>query len=176
MPSCKRILVPVDLADFSPRIVPYVRKAAETFQAEVHLLFVERPLKEVAAGQVPDIAVTRKFEEEALREAEEQLRAIAREHLSACPRVIARVQVGHAARKIMEYVRAERIDLIILGTHGKRAMEHLMFGSIAEEVLKRSTVPVLAMNPFKVRRPKNPFDFSSDGDESSQEELEQYES
>lgn len=176
MPACKRVLVPVDLADFSPRIVPYVRKVAETFQAEVHLLFVERPLKEVTAGQVPDISVTRKFEQEALRDAEGQLRAIAREHLAACPAVKTRVLVGHAAEKIVGYVRSERIDLIILGTHGKRAMEHLVFGSIAEEVLKQSTVPVLAMNPFKVRRPKDPFDFSSDGDEASREELEQYES
>jgi len=176
MPSCKRILVPVDLADFSPRILPYVKKVAETFQAEVHLLFVERPLKESTAGQAHDIAVTRRFEQEAQREAEEQVRAIAGEHLSSCPKVTSCVRLGHAVQTILEYVRSERIDLIILGTHGKRAMEHLVFGSIAEEVLKRSTVPVLAMNPFKVRRPKDPFDFAADGDESFREELNQYES
>ena len=41
MPRCRNVLVPVDLADFSPRIVPYVLKVAEKFETTVHLLFVE---------------------------------------------------------------------------------------------------------------------------------------
>jgi nucleotide-binding universal stress UspA family protein len=176
MPICKRILVPVDLADFSPRIAPYVKTVVEKFGAEVHLLYVERELKEYTSGRVPDISITRKFEAEALHEAEAQLRKIAEEHLQGCPAVIARVETGHAAESIIRYVRAEKIDLIILGTHGKRAVEHLVFGSVAEEVLKRSTVPVLAMNPFQAEASRGPFDFSTQGDEALREELDQYKS
>ncbi len=174
MPTCKKILVPVDLMDFSPGIVPYIRTVVKTFEAEVHLLFVERVLKEYTSGQLPDISVTRKFEEEAFQEAERQLRAIAEEHLHGYPGVTTRVIPGHAAETIIQYVQSEKIDLIILGTHGKRAMEHLVFGSVAEEVLKSSTVPILALNPFKVNAPRGTFDFSVDGEEEIEEELDQY--
>jgi len=176
MPTCKKVLVPVDLADFSPGVFPYVKAVVRAFQAEVHLLFVERELREYTSGRVPDISVTRRFEAEALQEAEQQLRALAGEHLTDCPVVKTRVVTGNAAEEILRHVRAEGIDLVVLGTRGKRAMEHLVFGSIAEEVLKRSTVPVLAMNPFKLKAPGDPFDFSAKGDEELREELDQYKS
>lgn len=176
MPACRKVLVPLDLADFSPRIFPYVKAVVRAFQSEVHLLYVKRPLRELTAGQVPDISITRRFEAEAVQEAEQQLRALAVEHLPDCPAVKVRVAEGNAAERIIGYVRDETIDLVVLGTHGKRAVEHLVFGSIAEEVLKESTVPVLAMNPFRLRPPKDPFDFSTGGDEDLRDELDQYRS
>lgn len=176
MPVCKKVLVPVDLEDFSKKIVPYVKTVVDKFEAEVHLLFVERVLKEYTSGHVPDISITRKFEAEALEEAEEQLRAIADEHFKGCPTIKTSVIPGHAAEEITNYVRSEKIDLIILGTHGRKAIDHLVFGSVAEEVLKVSTVPVLAMNPSKLTSSKGSLDLSVEGDEEIREELDQYKS
>lgn len=174
MPSCKKILVPVDLADFSLKIVPYVKTVTKKFEAEIHLLFVESKLKEYTSGHVPEISVTKKFEAEAFQEAERALLKIAEEHLTECPVIKTKVIPGHAPEEILNYVQSEKIDLIILGTHGKRAIEHLVFGSVAEEVLKESSVPVLAVNPFKVTTPKGSFDLSVEEDEALKEELEQY--
>ena len=175
MPGCSRILVPVDLADFSPRVVPWVKSVAEKYGAEVHLLYVEPSLREHTAGRVPDISVTRKFEAEAFAEAKQQLREIAEKHLGDCPVVKTGVVAGHAGHEIARYVRKERIDLVIIGTHGRKAIGHLVFGSVAEEVLKTSPVPVLALKPFRASSPQT-FGISTEADPSLDEELSQYQS
>lgn len=175
MVECRKILAPVDLADFSPRIVPYVRTAVERLGAELHLLYVVSLLREYTAGHVPDIEVTRRFESEALQEARRDLERLAARHFPGCRPATLRVVEGHPADEIVKYVEAEGIDLIVIGTHGRKAIDRLIFGSIAEQVLKHSPVPVLAVKPFG-RKAKTPFDFSVEGDEDLAQELEQYKS
>ena len=63
----------------------------------------------------------------------------------------ARVVLGDPAEEILNYAQAEGIDLIIIGTHGRKGLERIIFGSVAERVLKKSPVPVLTVNPY--RRP-----------------------
>ena len=43
------------------------------------------------------------------------------------------------------------IDLVIVGTHGRKGVEHTIFGSVAENVVKKSPVPVLVINPYKLK-------------------------
>lgn len=174
MQKVRRILLPVDLADFSPRIVPFVASTVEQFRAELHLLYVARDLHEVTAGVLPDLDSVRRFQEEALREAQVQLEQLAREHFADC-RVAAReVHTGEAADAIIAYARSARIDLIVIGTHGRKWMDRFLFGGVAQKVLILSTIPVLAMNPYKVARRGDLFDFSVAGDDDLEEELEQY--
>jgi len=173
MTDCRRILVPVDLAEFPARLAPCVRTVAQKFGAEVHLVYVERPLREHTAGMVPDISVTRKFAAEALAEAEAQISELAAQHFQGCAVVRTRVLEGRIAEQLASYVQAEKIDLIIIGTHGRKAVGHLVFGSVAEEVLKTSQIPVLALKPFRAPA-THPFGLSVEEDKDLQEELSQY--
>jgi len=58
---------------------------------------------------------------------------------------------GDAAEEIMAYASSRQIDLIIMGTHGRKGLEKVLFGSVAERVVKNAPVPVLVVNPYKTR-------------------------
>jgi len=59
------------------------------------------------------------------------------------------VHCGDPAEKILEYVTAEGIDLVILGTHGRKGLDKVIFGSVADRVVKNSPVPVMSVNPYR---------------------------
>jgi nucleotide-binding universal stress UspA family protein len=142
----KRILFPVDLSEVSPKIVPYVKDMLAKFDAEVHLLFVARILQHFTSIYVPHPSVN-KFEAEMVKGAEKRLQEFVDEHFGAdSPK--AQVVLGDPAAEILNYVEAEGIDLIIIGTHGRKGLEHIIFGSVAERVVKKSPVPVLTVNPY----------------------------
>lgn len=141
----KKILFPVDLSEASPKIVPYVREMAEKFDAEVHLLFVARILQHFTSIYVPHPSVNR-FEAEIVEGAEKKLHEFTEEYFKDVP-CKARVVLGDAAEEALNYVRSEGIDLIVMGTHGRKGLEHVIFGSVAERVVKKSAVPVLTVNP-----------------------------
>lgn len=145
----KKILFPVDLSEASPKIVPYVREMAAKFDAEVHLLFVARILQHFTSIYVPHPSVN-EFEAEIVKGAEKKLQEFTEEYFKdvLCK---ARVVLGDAAEETLNYVRSEGIDLIVMGTHGRKGLEHVIFGSVAEKVVKKSAVPVLTVNPHGKR-------------------------
>jgi nucleotide-binding universal stress UspA family protein len=148
MEAFKKILFPVDLSEVSPRVVPYVREMAEKFEAEVHLLFVARILQHFTSIYVPHPSVS-KFEEELLEGAEKKLQEFTEEYFKDVP-CRGKVILGDAAQEVLNYVQSENIDLVIMGTHGRKGLEHIIFGSVAERVVKHSPVPVLTVNPYRV--------------------------
>jgi nucleotide-binding universal stress UspA family protein len=141
----KKILFPVDLSEASPKIVPYVREMAAKFDAEVHLIFVARILQHFTSIYVPHPSVN-SFEAEIVKGAEKKLQEFTEEYFKDVPGK-ARVVLGDAAEETLNYVRSEGIDLIVMGTHGRKGLEHVFFGSVAERVVKKSPVPVLTVNP-----------------------------
>jgi nucleotide-binding universal stress UspA family protein len=141
-----KILFPVDLSEVSPKIVPYVREMAAKFDAEIHLLFVARILQHFTSIYVPHPSVS-KFEAEIVKGAETKLQEFVEESFGDDP-CKAKVVLGDAAEEVLKYVQSEGIDLIIMGTHGRKGLEHIIFGSVAERVVKKSPVPVLTINPY----------------------------
>jgi len=142
----KRILFPVDLSEVSPKIVPYVKDMEAWFDAEIHLLFVARILQHFTSIYVPHPSVS-KFEAEIVKGAEKKLQEFVNEHFRASsPK--AQVVLGDPAEEILSYAESEGIDLIIIGTHGRKGLERIIFGSVAEHVVKKSQVPVLTVNPY----------------------------
>ncbi len=62
----------------------------------------------------------------------------------------AEVVSGDPAEEIMRYAETEGVDLIVMGTHGRKGLERIIFGSVAEQVVKNAPVPVLVVNPYKL--------------------------
>jgi nucleotide-binding universal stress UspA family protein len=146
MEFAKKILFPVDLSEVSPKIAPYVKKMAAKFDSEVHLLFVARILQHFTSIYVPHPSVSN-FEGEIIKGAERKLEEFVEEHFQGfSPK--AKVVLGDAAEEILNYVQPEGIDLVIMGTHGRKGIERIIFGSVAERVVKKSQVPVLTVNPY----------------------------
>ena len=146
MDFAKKIRFAVDLSEVSPKIAPYVKEVASKFGAEVHLVFVARILEHFTSIYVPHPSV-RNFEAEIVKGAERKLDEFIKDHFRGLsPK--AQVILGDAAEEILKYVRSEGIDLVIMGTHGRKGLERIVFGSVAERVVQKSPVPVLTINPY----------------------------
>ena len=150
MSMFKKILFPVDLSEASPGVAPVVRTMAEKFNARVYLLFVARVLHHYAAMYVPDPSISR-FEREVLEGAEKRLYEFKEAHFKELGEIKVEVLLGEVAEEIVRYAADEKVDLIIMGTHGRKGLDKIVFGSVADRVVKTSPVPVMVINPFTHR-------------------------
>jgi len=149
MKEFKMILLPVDLSESSTKMVPYVQTVAEKFESIIHILFAARVFDYSASMYVPSRTIIR-FEKELIDGAEKRLYEFMDEHFSEFSNSKTVVVVGDPSEKIINYIEDQRIDLVIMGTHGRKGMDKIIFGSVAERVVKTAPVPVMVVNPFKV--------------------------
>lgn len=149
MKEFKKILFPVDLSEASSKLVPYVLTMTEKFGSEVCLLFVARILDHFTSIYVPHPSID-KFENEVAEGAKKRIQEFKEEHFQSYPATKAVVLSGDISEKILNYIKSEGFDLVIMGTHGRKGLEKVVFGSVAERVAKMSPVPVLLLNPYEV--------------------------
>jgi nucleotide-binding universal stress UspA family protein len=149
MKEFEKILFPIDLSEVSQKIVPYAIMMAETFRAELHLLFVARMFKYYDNIYVPPVSIN-EFEKEIVKGGKRRLDDFVKEHLRDCCIFEAKVVPGDPAEQILHYVRSEGIDLVIMGTHGRKGIDRILFGSVAAHVVKMSPVPVMTVNPYRM--------------------------
>ena len=135
----KKILYPVSLTEISEKIVPYVALMSDKFGAEIHLLFVVRMgRKEIF--ETP---------ESVLGTANERLKEFVEVHFRNYP-LKAKVVSGDPADRIVDYISSEDIDMVVMGTHGRKGLEKILLGSVTAEVVSRSSVPVVTINPYRI--------------------------
>ena len=142
-----RILVPTDFSEPSDAALEYATTLAGKLGASLHLLHVfEDPYLSGGAFAAEMYApVPADLRESLLDEAKLRLAEridtldVARFHPTAD------VYTGPTARAITDYARDQNIDLIVMGTHGRGAMAHLLLGSVAERVVRSAGCPVLTV-------------------------------
>ncbi len=149
MKEIKKILFPVDLSETSEKIVPYVRTMAEKFNAEVHLLFVARMMDYFVSIYVPHPSIDQ-FVGQVTEGAQKRLKEFAEEHFSKFNVAEPTVVPGDASDEIIQYIESRGIDMLIMGTHGRKGLDKVIFGSVADRVSKMATVPVLLINPYRI--------------------------
>lgn len=143
-----RILVPTDFSDFSRPAMQYGCAIAARFSAEMHLLHVVPD----PAMLVPEAAA---FSVETMQAQSESLVKGAQATLNTLPpdgwenekQIIREVRVGAAFMEIIDYAREHSIDLIVIGTHGRSGLMHILMGSVAERIVRKSPCPVLTVKP-----------------------------
>lgn len=137
------ILCPVDLSTTSRAAVKTAAALADQFGARLSIVFVEDALLARAA---------RRFDEDELsRRTRAELERFVERAVGPKIRCSYEIVEGTAADEILKAARRAKADLIVMGTQGQRGPRRLFFGSTAEAVLRRSTVPVLAVPPEKLR-------------------------
>ena len=150
MIGIKKILFPLDLTENSSKVLPYVLSISEKYNSLVYLLHVVQDLNKWGKLYVPHPSMD-KFQNEAIEGAKKAMDKICEKELQSCPNFQKRVVSGDAVDEILKVIESEGIDLLIMGTHGRKGLEHVIFGSVAENVVKKSPVPVLTINPYKLR-------------------------
>lgn len=137
--ALKKILCPVD---FDPNSISALKlgwRLAREYRAAVSLLHVV-PLP-FEPSEVPVEAPTPEWEQDTLA----QLAKVAAENLGAKARCKLVVRRGDPALAILEVEKELRPDLIVMATHGRTGLSHMVLGSVAERTVRESTVPVLTV-------------------------------
>jgi nucleotide-binding universal stress UspA family protein len=140
----KNVLVPVDFSENSKKILEAARYFSEIYQAQLHVVFVVQSFDDYSGFFVPHMPVA-KFEEEMVQAAEEKMKGF----LLGQNKIVAKVLVGDVGEEIIRHAEETGMDLIVMGTHGYKGLEKVMFGSVAEKVVRSSPCPVLTINPYK---------------------------
>ena len=139
----KRALVPLDGSSVAETIIPFILDIAGPLDMEVILLRVVEPIPTIVVEGSRHIDVE---DVEARRiDAEEYLAPIAVELRKKAVRVESRVRRGHPIEEIVTAAREAGADLIAMSTHGRGGLGRLMFGSVAQAVLRQVDIPVLLM-------------------------------
>ena len=149
MVEINRILYPSDFSGCSLQVLPYVRSLAAKYNAEIYLLYVARNLHLYTSGR-NQYRSDSTLLEKTLKELETMMDKFCDKHLLDCPKFRKRVAVGDPGEEIVRTVAEEDIDLVVMGTHGRRGLEHTLFGTVAKYVVMRSKAPVLVVNPYRV--------------------------
>ena len=152
MIALKKILVATDFSEPAGAALAYGRAFAWTFDATLYLLHVVDDMY-VRLGGDAYAAVLPELQEDVERDARERLARLAAEDNLGSLRVEPVVVTNDGtANAIVNYAEKENIQLIIVGTHGRSGVAHLLMGSVAERVVRTAHCPVLT-----VRRPERDF-------------------
>ena len=152
MIALKSILVATDFSEAGDAALAYGRELARAFGATVHVLHVADDVY-VRLGGDAYVAVLPELQQDLERQAKQRLAELLvdndRPPLPVKPVVIT---ASATALAIVDYAASAAIDLIVVGTHGRGAVAHLLMGSVAERVVRTARCPVLT-----VRHPERDF-------------------
>ena len=137
-----RILWPTDFSENAAKALPLVTDLAQKFGAEIHILYVMKdyPAFGASYGQF-DPDELKKMQEWEKQTAGSRLTEICDKFLNECPLYIRHIGVGEPAKEILKIIADQKINIIVMANRGSEG--HFNFGSVAERVLKCTTVPVV---------------------------------
>ncbi len=143
----RRILAATDFSPDAERALEWARTLSEAFNAELVILHVLDLSLAGAAGLPTELAAmpaVGQLMDRLRSEAASEMTKLAARH----PRARTLLREGSPRTTILEVAREVAADVIVVGTHGRTGLAHVLFGSVAEHVVRHSPVPVLT-----VRRP-----------------------
>ena len=146
MINLKRILVPTDFSDYSQTALKYGCELANRFDATLHIIHAVEEFRALTPDSgmllAPDYM--------------QQLTQAAERELQKLPdpdwfsggeaRTVRSVQQGSPFLEVIRYAKENEIDLIVIGTHGRTGLTHVLLGSVAEKVVRKAPCPVLTVN------------------------------
>ena len=142
--AISRVLVPVDFSPQADAAVTCAGAIAQRFGAHVDLLHVlDEQVVWEGGGEAP---ATSRFAEDLSTSARHRLEAMATELGSRGLRVRVHVRPGRPVATTLELAAETGAGLIVMGTHGRRGVAHLLMGSVAEQVVRSAPCPVLTVN------------------------------
>ena len=138
----KRILFPTDFSEGSAHAVPYVVDLTKHYQARLFIVHVIYDIAETTGFYVPHINIDELYgdlEKTARKECEKWCAEELREYTEREYRILK----GTPKVEILKFAEDNMIDLIIMGTHSRKGLDRIIFGSTAERVVRNATCPVL---------------------------------
>jgi nucleotide-binding universal stress UspA family protein len=153
MQEIQSIITPIDFSDNADMIAQSAGYTAGKFGAELHLIFVVQNFEDYSGFFVPPVNLPN-LEEELLKSAQQRMDEFIldkkEDFLQAGVKAVySKVLTGDVSEEILSYAEEISCNLIIMGTHGYKGLERIMFGSVADKVVKNACCPVMTINPYR---------------------------
>jgi len=142
----KSILCPIDFSDFSVSAYQYALSLAEYYKSRMVALHVVELWKYPFADYAAHEADYAKFSKALSEGGEAQLRRFVDEHSATGPPRELVVHQGNAANCILAFAQKQNMDLIVMGTHGRRGFDRLVLGSTTDRVMRKAACPALVVS------------------------------
>lgn len=145
MITIAKILCAIDLSPQTKPVANYAIAMAKAFNAEITVVYVAPQFNQYLSFDIMPESIG-KFTVDVCASA---TKALKKEFDEAFAGVNAKMEVlqGYPATEIVDYAKTNKVDLIVMGTHGHQGLNRILFGSVAEGVVKNSPIPVLTIRP-----------------------------
>lgn len=141
-----KIIVPIDFLQHTEQLAEYALYIGERFHAGLDFLHILEPPHYYGDYEYPSLGV---YAAEMAEHAEEKMKQFIEKYRNSCPGCEGKILHGNIADSIIKYAKDQNADLIIIGTHGRKGLEKMWLGSVAERVIKSAPCPTLTCNPYK---------------------------
>jgi nucleotide-binding universal stress UspA family protein len=165
MIQLRKILYPTDFSDLSLYALKYARNFSEAFSAELHVLHVVDEAYQNWVTMGPNTIPVGPTAQEMVELANQQMNAFVAENLlNVRFSVVSKVLLGRPYPTILDYASQQEMDMIVIATHGRSALTHVLLGSVTEKVVRKAPCPVLT-----VRHPEHEFVTPAESEETAKE-------
>jgi nucleotide-binding universal stress UspA family protein len=144
MKEISHIVVPVDIEEHTQKLLEYANYIAGKLAAKLHIIHVIEPFPTTGDMEL-GLNTIQEYTENRIQHAKEFLQKLT----ASYPESTTTILQGIVVDEIVKFAKGKNSDIIIIGTHGTKGIEHLFLGSVAERVVKGAHCPTLVMNPFK---------------------------
>ena len=160
VPTFTKILAATDFSDDSNHALGYAEELARRFGAEIIVMHVDQPLSPVMVSEFSpglDVAAMNRIAEEQRLLAQRELDQITARLRESGLKSRGMLKVGAPFLEIVTAAQNDGVDLIVVGTHGRTGLAHVLMGSVAERVVRKAHCPVLTVR-HPARKFKHPLD------------------
>lgn len=141
------ILVPTDFSEASSQALRYGKAMAKAFGASLHVLHVvQEPFAQPWAVEAYGFSLAT-LQDEWVKEATTRLDQAVPAAERTALRAALETRLGQPYVEILKYADEQRVGLIVMGTHGRGPLGHMVMGSVAERVVRKASCPVLTVRP-----------------------------
>jgi nucleotide-binding universal stress UspA family protein len=140
----KSILFPTDFSEGSSQALQYAVDMSQKYGAKLYLIHVIYDIAKASGWYVPHVSVDQMYKD-IVEGAKKELEKFGVEELSTLKNLERSVVMGVPHEEIINFVKKNKIALIIMGTHGRKGIDRILFGSTASQVVRFAPCPVLTV-------------------------------
>ena len=152
MDPIKKIMVAVGFTEYTEGLLAYAARIAESLKAELLIVNIINVRDVEAIGSIAAMGYE--------VDSEHYVSGIKEERQQALSQILAKIslpadkirtvfQIGHPVDELLKIAMHEKVDLIVMGVRGRSDLEHILVGSVAEKIFRRSPVPILSYRDIK---------------------------
>lgn len=150
MKKFNKILFATDLTEFSEYAFEFALAFAKEFNAKLIILHVINQPIDLQAFYVPHISIET-IQQEIAKSAEKLMDKFCKKKITGYDNYEMFIASGIPDFEILKKADMEKVDLIVIGTHGRAGIDHFLFGSTAEKVIKKAICPVMTVRPPEIK-------------------------